>query len=77
MVAEATPLLGDDGARLDEHENVPPARPASGQPRPKQTIAHFGAGSRTSPLVDGELVAQGKDLELQSDPRFGGRRGAR
>ena len=58
-------LPGDDGARLDEDENIPPARPHPGQPRPKQTIRDLGTGSPVAPLVDGELVAQREDLELK------------
>jgi len=32
------------------------------------TMRDLGAGSRTSPLVGGELVAQGENLEVQSGP---------
>ncbi len=69
MVAEPAPLPGDDGARLDEDENVPPAGPAPGQPRPQQPIGDLGARSRRASLVDGELVAQREDLELEGGPR--------
>ena len=65
MVAEPATLPGDDGARLDEDQDVPPASPGPGQPRPEQSIGDLGAGPGRAPLVDGELVAQREDLELE------------
>src|SRR5262249_60097758 len=54
-----------------EDENLPPARPRPGQPRPQEPIGGLDARPRlhTSPLIDGELVAQGKNLELKGRSR--------
>jgi hypothetical protein len=48
----------DHRTRLDEDNDVPPAVPGTGQPRPEKTIGNLDARSRGAPLVDGELVAQ-------------------
>jgi len=32
-------------------------------------LGDFGAGPDVAPLVDGDLMAQGKDLELEGGPR--------
>lgn len=69
MVAEPPALPGDHCTRLDEEKNVPPAGPGSGQPRPEQAIGDLDARSRGTPLEDGELVAQRKDLQLQGGSR--------
>ncbi len=69
MLAESPPLPGDDGAGLDEDQDVPPAGPGPGQPRPQESIGDLGASSPRAPLVDGELVAQREDLELEGDSR--------
>ncbi len=69
MVAEPTTLPGDHGARLDEDENISPARPGPGEPRPEEAISDVGPGSPVAPPVDGELVAQGEYLELEGGPR--------
>jgi hypothetical protein len=69
MIAEPAALPGDHGARPDEDENVPPASPGPGQPRPEQSIGDPGAGPGRAPLVDGELVAQREDLELEGGAR--------
>ncbi len=69
MVAEPTTLPGDDGAGLNEDESIPPASPGPGQPRPEQPIGDLGVGPRLAPLIDGELVAQGKEFELEGGPR--------
>jgi len=65
MVTEPTTLPCDDGARLDEDENVAPAGPGSGEPRPWKAIGGLDARSRGVPLVDGELVTQREDLKLE------------
>ncbi len=57
VVAEPAPLPGDDGARLDEDENIPPPCPDSGQPRPEQAVGDVGPGSWIASVVHGELVA--------------------
>ncbi len=69
MVAEPSALPCDDGVWPDEDENVPPASPGPGQPRPEKAIGDLDARSRRTPLVDGELVAQREGLELQGGPR--------
>ena len=70
MLAESPPLPGDDGARLDEDQNILPAGPLPGQPCPKQSIGELRSRSRGAPAVDCELVAQREDLELERDPRL-------
>ncbi len=72
MVAEPTALPGDHGARPDEDENVPPARPCPGQPRPEEAIGDLDARSHRTPLVDGKLVTQREDLELEGGARSEG-----
>ncbi len=69
MVAEPAALPGDHCARLDEDENVPPASPVPGQPRPEKAIGDLDARSRVAALIHGELVAQCEDLELQGGSR--------
>ena len=69
MVAEPAALPGDHGARLDEDENVPPASPATGQPRPEKAIGDRDVRSRLAALIHGELVAQCEDLKLQGGSR--------
>jgi len=59
----------NDGDRLDEDQGIPPAKPGPGQPRPEQSIGDLGAGPGRAPLVDGELVAQREDLELEGGAR--------
>jgi hypothetical protein len=54
--------------RLDEDQGTAPACPGPVEPRPQKLIGEPGAGPRVTPLVDGELVAQGKDLDVESDP---------
>jgi hypothetical protein len=69
VVAKPAALPGDDGARLNEDQGIPPASPGLGQPRPEEAIGDLGAGPGRAPLVDGELVAQREDLELDSGSR--------
>ena len=69
MLAEPTALPGDDGTGLDEDQNISPAGPGPGQPGPEQPIGHCGADSRRKSLIDGELVTQRKNLELEGNPR--------
>jgi hypothetical protein len=69
VVAKPAALPGDDGARLDEDEDISPASPSLGQPRPEQSIGDLGAGPGRAPLVDGELVAQREHLELEGGSR--------
>jgi len=66
MVLEATPLAVDDGARLDEDGNIPPARIL---PRPEQTIRDLGVGPRTAPPEEGAPLAQGENLDLEKAVR--------
>jgi hypothetical protein len=69
VVAESAPLPGDDGAGLHEDEDTSPAGPGSGEPGPEEAVGDVDPGSSVAALVDGELVAQGEDLELEGDPR--------
>jgi hypothetical protein len=69
MVPEPAALPGDHGARLDEDENVPPASPVPGQPRPEKAIGNLDARSCLAALIHGELVAQCEDLELEDGSR--------
>ena len=69
MIAEPAPLPGDDRARLNEDQNIAPARPQLGQPGPEEAIDDLGVGTRAAPLVDGELVTQGEHLKLEGGPR--------
>ena len=69
MVTEPTTLPCDDGARLDEDENIPPSRPSPGQPCPQEAVSEAGSGSSLATLMDGELVALGEHLELEGGSR--------
>jgi hypothetical protein len=69
VVSEPAALPGDHRARLDEHERVPPAGPGPREPCPEKAVGDLDAGSVASALVDGELVAQGEDLDLECGPR--------
>ena len=69
MVAEPPALPGHDGARLDKDQGITPAGPSLGQPRPEEAIGDLGVGSGGAPLVDGELVPQREDLELEGSAR--------
>jgi hypothetical protein len=44
-----------------------------GEPGPEEAIGRLEAGLGGRPLVDGELVAQGQDLELYGAPRVEGK----
>lgn len=65
MIPEPATLPGDHGARLNEDEHVAPAGPGPRQPRPQEAIGDLGAGASATALVDGELVTQSEDLELE------------
>ena len=67
MVAEPAALPGDDRGWPDEDEHVPPK---PGEPGPEETICDPGANSPGEALVDGELVAKSKDLELEGGSRL-------
>jgi hypothetical protein len=49
--------------------NVPPGSPGPGQPRPEEAIGDLGGRSSGTPLVDGKLVTQREDLELEGGSR--------
>jgi len=68
VIAEPPAPPGDYRGRLDEEQGTAPACPSPGEPRPQKPIGELGAGPWGSPLLDGELVAQGKDLDAESDP---------
>ena len=72
MVAKPLALPGDDGVRLDEQHVLPPAGPHSGKAGPEDAVGWRDAGPPAGPLVDGELMAQGKYFELERYPRAQG-----
>jgi len=69
VVTKPAALPGDDGARPDKDQGIPPASPSLGQPRPEEAIGDLGAGPGRAPLADGELVAQREDLDLEGGSR--------
>jgi hypothetical protein len=68
VVTEPAPLPGDDRGRLNEDQGTAPACPGPGEPCPEEPIGELGASTRVAPLVDGELVAQGEDFDLEGEP---------
>jgi hypothetical protein len=67
VIPEPATLPCDHGARLDEDQNIPPARPRSGQQGPEKAIGGLCADSLVASLVDGELVAEGEHLEMEGN----------
>jgi hypothetical protein len=63
VLAEATPPPPQHGVWSNDHEGVPPPGPHLGQPGPEEPIAPAQLGPARSPLVYGELLAQGEVLE--------------
>jgi hypothetical protein len=65
---EPFPLPGNDRPWLHNDEGVPPAGPGVGEPRPEQAIRRLEPRPSSAALVDGELVPEREDLELQRAP---------
>ena len=65
---EPLALPGDDRPWLDDDESVPPAGPGVGKPRPEQAIRRLEAQPSRTARVDGELVPEREDFELQRAP---------
>ena len=64
---------GNHGVRLDDDERVPPARPQLGQAGPEETVDRPQAWAFGVTVVEHrKLLAEGKDLELQSCPAVQG-----
>jgi len=49
VVAKATALPSNNGGRLNEDQNLPPAGPMLGQPRPKEAVE--GGQTATHPMT--------------------------
>lgn len=66
MMAESPALPGNDGSGLDDHQAIPPAWPETSDPRPEDSVGRRESLTlrRRSP-IDGELVPECQDLELQ------------
>jgi len=69
VVPKAPPLPGTNGWRLHEDQDLPPARPPAGQPRPEEAVgwAHLRPPDRS--LVERPWVAPRADLPLQGQAR--------
>jgi len=59
---------GHDRPRLDEYQDLLPARPPSRAPRPEQVIGGTEPWASAGLLIDGELMAQGKVFQAQGCP---------
>src|SRR5215471_20648607 len=60
-------MPANHSVRLQDAQPVPPGRPATGQPNPQQAVRLPKAETtRRALLQDGDLMAEGNDLRLQS-----------
>ena len=65
MISEALTLPGNDCAWAHEDEGVLPPGPGLRQPDPEDAVCWPELWLGSCSLVDGKLVAQREDLELQ------------
>jgi hypothetical protein len=69
VVPKAGALPGEDGRRLNEDQNLPPAGPASGHPGPQNSIATLYASPSDRPVIERQLVSQRQNLHLEGQAR--------
>ena len=65
VIPEATPLPCDHGPRFDDDKGILPSGPDSREPRPEDSVGRPETGTDRAALADGELMAEGEDLDLQ------------
>lgn len=67
VLAELPAPPSDHRGRLHDDEYVLPSGPEPGKPTPEEAVAEADAGPGDRPLVDGELVTKGENLDLGID----------
>ncbi len=73
--AEAPPMLGNDGGRLDDRQSRRPVAPDSAQPRPQEPIRGGQLGLLDRTTQDTELVPKREVLHLEGGAGLDGCRG--
>ncbi len=69
VVAAAPFLPLEHGSRPDDKKPIAPTRPQACEPGPEYSVAGFNTKTaRSASLVDGELMAQRNNLQLQREP---------
>jgi hypothetical protein len=58
-------MPGDNGCRFDNHQDVAPGRPKPAQQNPEYPILHSQPRVRLFSLEYTQLLAEGKDLEVE------------
>ena len=58
----------DHGVRLDNDEDIAPARPEPTECRPEESIQGVQHWARTFAFQDGDLLSQGKDFKSRIAP---------
>jgi hypothetical protein len=61
--AEAGAVLSDDGFRLDDEEDIGPARPEAAKRGPKQSVARIQGRPWSLALQYGDLLSKSEDLQ--------------
>jgi hypothetical protein len=69
VIAEAPALSGDHGRGLNKDQGLPPSRPVTQEPRPEEAVRGANLRPPHRSAVDGQLMSQSDDLDLQRESR--------